>query len=107
MTHSAQQTDTAADTPFDIEKLRTALQAYQPAPRNPKKDAFLALYPIIQQRMDDGLTIKQLQQLLAVNGLRISHATFMRYLKDARDQSKVLSPPVSAMQQAFSAGTQR
>lgn len=107
MTHSFQPTDTAADTPFDIEKLRTALQAYQPAPRNPKKDAFLALYPIIRRRMDDGLKIKQLQQLLAENGLSISHATLMRYFKEARDQSNELSPPVSAMQQAFSAGAQR
>lgn len=103
MTHSVQLTD----TPFDIEKLRTALQAYQPAPRNPKKDAFLALFPIIRQRMDDGLTIKQLQQLLAANGLNISHATLMRYLKEARDQSEELSRPGSAMHQAFSAGAQR
>lgn len=103
MTLSAQQTNTAIDVSFDIEKLRTALQAYQPAPRNPKKDAFIALYPIIRQRMSEGLTVKQLQKLLAENDLSISHATLMRYIKEARDQSNELSPPASAMQQAFSA----
>lgn len=107
MTYSVQPTDTAADTPFDIEKLRTALLAYQPAPRNPKKEAFLALYPIIRQRIDDGLTIKQLQRLLAENDLSISHATVMRYLKEARDRSTELLPPISAIKQALSAAAQR
>lgn len=107
MTLSAKQTNTATDAPFDIEKLRTALQAYQPAPRNPKKEAFLALYPIIRQRMAEGLTAGELQQVLKANGLSFSYATLMRYLKDAREKSKDLLPPVSAIQQAFSAATQR
>ncbi|OWY33983.1 hypothetical protein CEJ45_13370 [Herbaspirillum aquaticum] len=107
MTHSFQTTDTEADKSFDIDKLRAALQDYQLAPRNPKKGAFLELYPVIQKRLTDGLTVKQLQQILQRNGLSISHATLMRYLKEAREQSEKLSGPVSAMQQALLAGQRR
>ena len=83
MTPSDQQNPNAQG-PFDIEKLRSALAAYQPEPRNPKKEAFLALYPTIRQRMEAGLTVKQLRQVLERNDLSISHATLVRYLKEAR-----------------------
>lgn len=106
MTFSVQQEADSKDRSIDIEALRVALESYQPKPSNPKKEAFLTLYPIIQRRITDGLTVKQVRQILHDNGLDISHATLVRYLRDAKASVKEPSGIRAAMQRSNSESQQ-
>lgn len=69
---------------IDFDEIFAALETASPTKKTIRKEAFTRLLPTIESAISRNVPHRQILDILAQNGLKLSAATFKKLLNDAR-----------------------